>query len=209
MLFSAARLGGLVAGGGLLGEHPSLPISLTPTPLDATSVMPATAKPIPPPASVVPTRMPTMAPVLPPPTLTTVPPTPKPTFASPTPTSTPAPSTHMSTPVSVSVGTSVTDPGSSISPTTVSHLAQLARCGKASASQVTASPDGSLPAITSTFGDHVHDARTLAEVRCIDMGVSLNSVAFPPDGGQLALGGQDGRWHGVGVIIGGWATPST
>ena len=68
----------------------------------------------------------------------------------------------------------------------------LAHWGKDAVGEVACSPDGRLLAVASSLGIVLYDAQGLAEVRSIQTGAPVRSVAFSPDGGTLASGSEDG-----------------
>jgi len=90
----------------------------------------------------------------------------------------------------------------SISPENASRVTQLARWGKGTVTQVAYSPDGRLLAVASSLGVYLYDAETLEEVRFIECGARVYSVAFSPDGATLASGSGDNTVRLWGVADG-------
>jgi WD40 repeat protein/tetratricopeptide (TPR) repeat protein len=109
-------------------------------------------------------------------------------------TSTPTPAPPTPTPtLAVSLaGTPVAQPVEAITPENAERVTQLARWGQGMLYGMALSPDGSLLAVATSLGIYLHDATTLDQVRLIQTGVWIFSVAFSPDGQMLASGADDG-----------------
>ncbi len=110
----------------------------------------------------------------------------------PTPSPAPAPGVPPVPALPVLAGTPVPQPVAAISPENADRVVQLARWGKGTVNEVAYSPDGRLLAVASSLGIYLYDAETLEEVRFIQTGVWMWSVAFSPDGQTLASGSEDG-----------------
>ncbi|MGC8958296.1 MAG: WD40 repeat domain-containing protein [Chloroflexia bacterium] len=130
-------------------------------------------------AALGPTARPTSTPTA------TSTPTPMPTSTS-TPTPTPTP-----LPLPVLSGTPVPQPAAALSPENADRVRELARWGKGMVHEIAYSPDGRFLAVASSIGVYLYDAQTLEEVRFIETGAPMESVAFSPDGQTLASGSED------------------
>jgi len=97
----------------------------------------------------------------------------------PTPTATPA--------LPVLAGTPVPLPAAPITPDNVDQLRQLAMWGKGRIEQLAYSPDGKILAVGTTAGVWLYDADTLAELRFINTGNFVGSLAFTGDGTKLVV----------------------
>jgi len=102
---------------------------------------------------------------------------PTPTPASPTPTATPS--------LPVLAGTPVPLPNEPITPENVDRIQQLAMWGKGRIEHLAYSPDGKILAVGTTAGVWLYDAETLAELRFINTGNFVGSLAFTGDGTKL------------------------
>ena len=108
---------------------------------------------------------------------------------------TPAASTPPATRIQVSLpvllGTPVPDPLAPISPENVDQLTEMARWGKGTVNKVAYAPDGALLAVASSIGIYLYDSASLDEVRLIETGIWVASIAFSPDGDIIAAGLAD------------------
>ncbi|HHS96321.1 MAG TPA: hypothetical protein ENK08_00240 [Chloroflexi bacterium] len=119
-----------------------------------------------------------------------IPPTPSP---SPPPSPTPEPTPTPAFPVWAS--TPYPPPSEPLGPENVDQAALLARWGKGRIQEIAWSPQGDLLAVVSPLGCFLYDAETLEEVRFLTgspfeeaiLGPFV-SVAFSPDGRQVAVG---------------------
>lgn len=109
--------------------------------------------------------------------LTTPPPTPLPALASPPP----------PTFSPVLAGTPVPLPQEPITPDNVDRIQQLAIWGKGRIEQLAYSPNGKILAVGTTAGVWLYDAETLAELRFINTGNFVGSLAFTEDGTKLVV----------------------
>jgi WD40 repeat protein len=111
----------------------------------------------------------------------------------PTATSTPAPATQPSPTLvlapglPVLVGTPVPQPQVPISPDNVNKITELALWGKGQAFRVAYSPDGKRLAIGTSIGVWLYDAKTLQQIRFINMDSKVYNLAFSPDSETLYI----------------------
>ena len=110
------------------------------------------------------------------------------TTATVTPTLLPTPTSELPVPG----GTSVPIRTASILPDNASRVTQRASWGKGTATGVVFSPDGKLVAFASSLGIYLYDAQDLTELRLIETGTWVDSVAFSSDSQTLASGSRDG-----------------
>jgi WD40 repeat protein len=103
--------------------------------------------------------------------------------ASPSPVSSPPPTSPLTLPVLA--GTPVPMPNEPITPDNVDRIQQLAMWGKGRIEQLAYSPDGKILAVGTTAGVWLYDAETLAELRFINTGNFVGSLAFTSDSQKL------------------------
>jgi WD40 repeat protein len=123
---------------------------------------------------------------------------PPPTNTRPLPSSTitfsPTPIPSTSTPTQslpVLAGTSIPLPDLPISADNAQLVTQLARLGKGAAGLIAWSPDGDQIALAHSLGVYLYDAQSLQQIDFIDMPVRILSLAYSPDGTQLAISRSD------------------
>ncbi len=85
-------------------------------------------------------------------------------------------------PLLVLAGTPYPQPDQPISAENAERVMQLARWGKGTINQAILSPDGRLLAVASSRGIYLYDAGTLEEMRFVETGAWIASVASSPDG---------------------------
>ncbi len=109
------------------------------------------------------------------------------TRAAPVSTPTPAPAPPPTAPRAqpALAGTPVPLPAEPITPDNVDRIQQLAMWGKGRIEQLAYSPDGKILAVGTTAGVWLYDAETLAELRFINTGNFVGSLAFTGDGRKL------------------------
>jgi WD40 repeat protein len=97
------------------------------------------------------------------------------------------------TPGPALVGTALPESLSAISPENANRVVPLARWGKGTINQIVQAPRGNLLAVASSLGIYLCEADTLKEIRFMDAGGAVSSVAFSQDGKTLASGSSDNR----------------
>jgi WD40 repeat protein len=124
------------------------------------------------------------------------PPTPRPVdHRRPNPTPTPATTTPDDPNAWISAP--LVPPATTLTTSTVQHIAELQRLGKGQIEQVDWSADGDLLAVASPVGAFLYATDTWEEVQTLPTSARVNRIAFTPDSSLLALAITDTvrLWH--------------
>jgi len=78
-----------------------------------------------------------------------------------------------------------------ISPENANQIKQLGVLGKGTINQVGYSPSGDTLAVASSIGIYFYNSTDLSQIRYIETGSWITSIAFSPDGQSLASGSRD------------------